>query len=106
MSDSHSTEVSDTVPSELTEKVFYFASQLPRLPNRAKPQETPKDAALDATRQSHLRSDTQLTPWVTRPITFRYYDMADPKKQEKDYTKEVDALLPETKTLAEVNGNI
>jgi hypothetical protein len=28
--------------------------------------------------------------------------MADPKKQEKDYTTEVDALLTETKSLAQV----
>ncbi|KAJ3556058.1 hypothetical protein NM688_g2234 [Phlebia brevispora] len=85
----------------VTEKVFHFAAQPPRLPKRAKHGEAPKDAALDATRQSHLHSDTQLTPWFTRPILFRHYDMAEPKKQEKDYTKEVDALLSETKTLAE-----
>ena len=28
--------------------------------------------------------------------------MADPKKQEKDFTKEVDALLPEVQSLATV----
>lgn len=28
--------------------------------------------------------------------------MADPKKQEKDFTKEVDALLPEVQSLAQV----
>lgn len=28
--------------------------------------------------------------------------MADPKKQEKDYTKEVDSLIVESKGLAEV----
>ena len=41
---------------------------------------------------------------LARPIHFRRYDMADPKKQEKDFTKEVDAILPETKTLAEVRS--
>lgn len=28
--------------------------------------------------------------------------MSEPKKQEKDYTKEVDEVLPEAKSLAEV----
>ena len=31
--------------------------------------------------------------------------MADPKKQEKDFTKEVDSLLPEARTLAKVRTN-
>lgn len=39
---------------------------------------------------------------LARPIHFRRYDMADPKKQEKDFTKEVDAIILETKPLAEV----
>lgn len=30
--------------------------------------------------------------------------MSEPKKQEKDYTKEVDEALPEAKSLAEVCG--
>lgn len=30
--------------------------------------------------------------------------MAEPKKQEKDYTKEVDAILPEAEALARVNS--
>ena len=29
--------------------------------------------------------------------------MADPKKQEKDFTKEVDSLLPEVQSLAKVH---
>ncbi len=31
--------------------------------------------------------------------------MADPKKQEKDYTKEVDALLPEVQSLAKARSS-
>lgn len=38
----------------------------------------------------------------TAPIHFRRYDMADPKKQEKDYTKEVDAVIPEAQSLVQV----
>ena len=48
----------------------------------------------------HSQYSTQAA--LTRRIHFRRYDMADPKKQEKDFTKEVDALLPETKALAQV----
>ena len=85
-----------------TTKVHYFAAEPPRLPNRAVAPETPKDAAVDATRQSRLFSDTQLTTSLTRPIIYRQYEMAEPKKQEKDYSKEVDAILPEARTLAQV----
>lgn len=66
-------------------------------------------ARLNATRQSQalglgLSTTTHANPktWFTTPIQFRKYDMADPKKQEKDYTKEVDEILPQTKSLAEV----
>ena len=64
--------------------------------------ETPKRPAVDATRQSHSHSHFQLTDLFTTPVNYRHYNMADPKKQEKDYTSEVDALLPEARSLAEV----
>lgn len=68
--------------------------------------ETPEDAAVDATRQSRLFSDTQLPPRFTRPIIHRPHEMAEPKKQEKDYTKEVDAVLLEARSLAKVRRTI
>ena len=55
---------------------------------------------LYATRQSSVRTAT--SPWHTPPTTFSTHTMADPKKQEKDFTKEVDALLPEVQSLAQV----
>lgn len=73
--------------------------------------ETPEDA-LRATRQSvpslfEPRSCSSLPPnWHIRPIQFRRYDMADPKKQEKDFTKEVDSIIPETQALAKVRSSI
>ena len=79
-----------------------MAAEPQRLPNAAKHSQTPGRSAVDATRQSHLFSYPHFTPSCTRPTLYRPHDMADPKKQEKDYTKEVDALLPETKTLAKV----
>ncbi|TCD60049.1 hypothetical protein EIP91_010843, partial [Steccherinum ochraceum] len=59
--------------------------------------------ATNATRQSLEFVSAQLPsrPWYTRPINYNLYNMAEVKKQEKDYTKEVDALLPEAKSLAE-----
>ena len=87
-------------------------SKLARLPNWG---EAPKmvnhvgEQTPDATRttrqcrvlfEPHSQHSTPVA--LTRPIHFRRYDMADPKKQEKDFTKEVDALLPETKALAQV----
>ena len=82
--------------------VFHFAAEPLRLPKAAAHHEAPGEAASDATRQSHLFSYPHFTPSCTRPTLYRPHDMADPKKQEKDYTKEVDALLPETRTLAKV----
>lgn len=57
---------------------------------------------LYATRQSSVRTAT--STWHSPPTssTLYTYTMADPKKQEKDYTKEVDALLPEVQSLAKV----
>ena len=55
---------------------------------------------LYATRQSSLRTAT--STWHPLPSPFITLTMADPKKQEKDFTKEVDALLPEARSLAEV----
>ncbi len=97
------------------ERVFYFGSELAGLPKWARSEahvglakggKTP--TRLDATRQSqqaglgHSTTASFAQTWFTTPIHFRRYDMADPKKQEKDYTAEVDSLLPETKSLAEV----
>ena len=65
-------------------------------------------AGVRATRQSvfPLHPPTSLSSnWLTRPIQFRRYDMADPKKQEKDFTKEVDSLIPEAQTIAKVRPN-
>ena len=86
-------------------KVHFFAAEPPRLPKRDETQGAPDASAVDATRQSRLFSDTHLAFSFTRPIIYRPHEMAEPKKQEKDYTKEVDALLPETKSLAEVRGD-
>ncbi|OBZ79449.1 26S proteasome non-ATPase regulatory subunit 12 [Grifola frondosa] len=58
------------------------------------------DVSLNATRQS-ITSTASITRPRTTPSSFSTFLMADPKKQEKDLTKEVDALLPETKALAE-----
>lgn len=57
---------------------------------------------LNATRQSTVRTATSSlhSPSHTRNT----YNMADPKKQEKDFTKEVDALIAETTTLAAVRA--
>lgn len=44
------------------------------------------------------RHRRDLLPWLTSPSNYwssESYNMADNKKQEKDFTKEVDALLPE-----------
>lgn len=57
----------------------------------------------NATRQSDPKANKSQHSPFTRPVNYpRYYDMADVKKQEKDYTKEVDALIPEAQTLAKV----
>ena len=60
--------------------------------------------ATNATRQSLEFVLTQLPsrPWYPRPVNYNHYDMAEVKKQEKDYTKEVDALLPEVQSTAKV----
>lgn len=42
-------------------------------------------------------------PHTAQEYVYEYY-MSEPKKQEKDYTKEVDEALPEAKSLAEVCG--
>ncbi|KAH9898160.1 hypothetical protein C8Q73DRAFT_663927 [Cubamyces lactineus] len=54
--------------------------------------------SLNATRQSTVRTAT--STWHPSPSSHTTYNMADPKKQEKDFTKEVDALLPEVQSLA------
>ena len=93
------------------------ALELRRLPNWGEASkmvnhvdiETPE--GMRATRQSVLTSEhPPLFPsrppssashtWLARPIHFRRYDMAEPRKQEKDYTQEVDALIPEAQSLA------
>ena len=58
---------------------------------------------LYATRQSSVRTAT--STWHSPPTstTLSSYTMADPKKQEKDFTKEVDSLLPEVQSLAKVH---
>ncbi|KAI0931818.1 hypothetical protein AcV5_004788 [Taiwanofungus camphoratus] len=38
---------------------------------------------------------------LTRPIPYSSYNMSEPKKQERDFTKEVEELLPKTKALAQ-----
>ncbi|KAI0673375.1 hypothetical protein C8Q78DRAFT_622453 [Trametes maxima] len=58
--------------------------------------------SLNATRQSTVRTAT--SPWYSSPSRRSTYNMAEPKKQEKDYTKEVDALLPEATSLAAANS--
>ena len=58
---------------------------------------------LYATRQSSLRTAT--SSWHPSPTSLTTPTMADPKKQEKDFTKEVDTLLPEARTLAKVRTN-
>ena len=56
---------------------------------------------LYATRQSSLSTAT--STWHPPPhSSFTTFVMADPKKQEKDFTKEVDALLPEVQAEAKV----
>ena len=94
-----------TTESSAGVRVHFFAEPL-HLPNQAvRLRGAPSASAVDATRQSHLFSNTHLAISFTRPIIYRPHEMAEPKKQEKDYTKEVDALLPETKSLAEVRGD-
>lgn len=57
----------------------------------------------NATRQSDQKANKSQLPPLTQPVDYtRYYDMADVKKQEKDYTKEVDTLIPEAQKLAGV----
>lgn len=59
---------------------------------------------VSATRQcsSHYDSTTRTARQLTLAVPTRTYDMAEQRKQEKDYTKEVDELLPETRSLAQV----
>ena len=59
---------------------------------------------LYATRQSSLRTAT--SAWLSSSSSYPTYIMADPKKQEKDYTKEVDELLPEVRSLAQVRREL
>lgn len=96
------------------EPIFFFASELAGLPKWAQgaPHVSPTERGkaptrLDATRQSQQAGLSTAAvsfsqTWYTTPIHFRRYDMADPKKQEKDYTVEVDALIPEAQSLAGV----
>lgn len=62
------------------------------------------DVSATATRQSQSKPAfiTTSTTIFTRPILYTKYNMADPKKQEKDYSKEVDSILPEARSLAQV----
>ena len=56
--------------------------------------------SLNATRQSTVRTATSTEHPSSTP---RYtYNMADPKKQEKDFTKEADKQIPEAEKLAAV----
>lgn len=58
---------------------------------------------VSATRQcSHYDSTTRTARQLTLPVPTRTYEMAEQRKQEKDYTQEVDELLPETRLLAQV----
>lgn len=63
-------------------------------------------SATNATRQSLQSQFTQPSSqlWLTRPVNYNYYNMAEVKKQEKDYTKEVDEILPEARSLADVSA--
>lgn len=54
------------------------------------------------TRQAELRSPPQSL--FTSPRSTR--NMAEHKKQERDYTSEVDAILPELTTLAQVSWTL
>lgn len=61
---------------------------------------------VSATRQcsSHYDSTTRTARQLTLPVPTRTYNMAEQRKQEKDYTKEVDDLLPEARSLAQVRA--
>ena len=61
---------------------------------------------VSATRQcsSHYDSTTRTARQLTLPVPTHTYNMAEQRKQEKDYTKEVDELLPETRSLAQVRA--
>ena len=101
----NSTEMRTNEPQEEWDseaRIHFFAAKPLRLPKRAMPQGAPNASAVDATRQSHLFSNTQHPASFNHPILYTSNNMAEPKKQEKDFTKEVDALLLETKPLAKV----
>ena len=56
-----------------------------------------------ATRHSSSPSRSRLSA-PSRPHTYQY-NMSDNRKQEKDFTTEVDEILPQAKTLQQVNSN-
>ena len=112
----------------LNERVFHFASELARLPlwagqvshvavaengkTPARQSATRQSSSADVIPASSVYNNTFTQSWFTKPIQFRRYDMAEVKKQEKDYTKEVEELLPAAQSLAKVrfadwflNGN-
>ncbi|CCM04205.1 uncharacterized protein FIBRA_06371 [Fibroporia radiculosa] len=60
------------------------------------------ETGASATRQSNNPDTTTRTArQLALPISYSTYAMAENRKQEKDYTKEVDELLPEAKSLAQ-----
>jgi hypothetical protein len=67
-------------------------------------------AHIDETRQSKPEI-TEVFPfarplehWPVAILTSKIYIMSDNKKQERDFTSEVDAILPQTTNLAKVRG--
>ena len=53
-------------------------------------------------RVSLLSPGSATSTWLASSTPYLTYIMADPKKQEKDFTKEVDELLPLARSLAQV----
>ncbi|KAI1789766.1 hypothetical protein LXA43DRAFT_1182999 [Ganoderma leucocontextum] len=79
---------------------FQFGTSVPvRAPFRVTECQKQDGERLYATRQSSLRTAT--SAWLASSTTSPTYIMADPKKQEKDFTKEVDELLPQVQSLAQ-----
>lgn len=82
---------------------FHFGAAVPvRAPFHVTEGKKENGERLYATRQSSLRTAT--SAWLASSTPYPTYIMADPKKQEKDFTKEVDELLPSARSLAQVLG--
>lgn len=66
-------------------------------------QELSKEGSKEQT-TPNIFATRHFTLHVDQPYSRSHYQlaMAEVKKQERDFTPEVDALLPETETLAEV----